>query len=81
MRIKENKDILFLVRNGFFHIFSAIVINKIIQFGISVVIVRVITKEAFGMWSYANNILSFFLLIEGLGVGSGGFRGKCRKCN
>ena len=68
MRIKENKDILFLVRNGFFHIFSANVINKIIQFGISVVIVRVITKEAFGMWSYANNILSFFLLIEGLGV-------------
>lgn len=68
MRIKENKDILFLIRNGFFHIFSANVINKIIQFGISVVIVRVITKEAFGMWSYANNILSFFLLIEGLGV-------------
>lgn len=68
MRIKENKDILFLVRNGFFYIFSANVINKIIQFGISVVIVRVITKEAFGMWSYANNILSFFLLIEGLGV-------------
>lgn len=68
MRIKENKDILFLVRNGFFHIFSANVINKIIQFGISVVIVRVITKEAFGMWSYANNILHFFLLIEGLGV-------------
>ncbi len=71
MRIKENKDILFLIRNGFFHIFSANVINKIIQFGISVVIVRVITKEAFGMWSYANNILSFFSLIGGLGVGAG----------
>jgi len=67
-KLKDNKDILFLVRNGFFHIFSANVINKIIQFGISVIIVRVITKEAFGMWSYANNILSFFLLVEGLGV-------------
>ncbi len=67
-KVKENKDLLFLVRNGFFHIFSANVINKIIQFGISVIIVRVITKEAFGMWSYANNILSFFLLVEGLGV-------------
>ncbi len=67
-KLKENKDLLFLVRNGFFHIFSANVINKIIQFGISVIIVRVITKEAFGMWSYANNILSFFLLVEGLGV-------------
>lgn len=67
-KLKENKDLLFLVRNGFFHIFSANVINKIIQFGISIIIVRVITKEAFGMWSYANNILSFFLLVEGLGV-------------
>ncbi len=71
MRTKNNKDLLFLVKNGFFHIFSANVINKIIQFGISVVIVRVLTKEAFGMWSYANNILNFFLLVEGLGVVSG----------
>lgn len=77
MKIKENKEILFLVRNGFFHIFSANVINKIIQFGISVVIVKVITKEAFGMWSYANNILHFFLLIEGLGVVPGVSGGEC----
>ncbi len=48
IEIKNNKDISFLVKNGFFHIFSANAINKIIQFGISVVIVRLITKEAFG---------------------------------
>jgi len=71
MRTIDNKDLLFLIKKGFFHIFSANVINKIIQFGISVVIVRLLTKEAFGMWSYANNILNVFLLVEGLGVVSG----------
>ena len=30
-----------------------------------------ISKERYGIWSYANNILSFFLLFEGLGVASG----------
>lgn len=71
VEIRNNRDLSFLIKNGFFHIFSANVINKIIQFGISVVIVRLITKEAFGQWSYANNILSFFLLVDGLGVSSG----------
>lgn len=56
------------ITNGFFHIFSANFVNKIIQFGISIFIVRVISKESFGMWSYANNILNFFLLVQGLGV-------------
>ena len=69
--MRNNRDLSFLIKNGFFHIFSANVINKIIQFGISVVIVRLITKEAFGQWSYANNILNFFLLVDGLGVSSG----------
>ncbi len=71
IEIKDNKNISFLIKNGFFHIFSANVINKIIQFGTSVIIVRLITKDAFGQWSYANNILSFFLLADGLGVSSG----------
>lgn len=71
VEVRNNRDLSFLIKNGFFHIFSANVINKIIQFGISVVIVRLITKEAFGQWSYANNILSFFLLVDGLGVSSG----------
>ena len=64
-------DLKFLLKNGFFHIFSSNVVNKILQFGISIVIVRIISKELFGAWSYANNILSFFLLVNGLGVSSG----------
>jgi len=67
MREKFN----FLLKKGFFYIFSASLINKTVSFGISIVLVRVLSKELFGRWAYANNILSFFLLLEGLGVVSG----------
>lgn len=68
---KWGRELAFLVKNGFIHIFSANLINRIIQFGISVVIARIISKESFGQFSYALNILNFFLLLDGLGVSSG----------
>jgi O-antigen/teichoic acid export membrane protein len=64
-------DIKVALKNGFVHIFSANVINKIIQFGTSIVVVRIVSKEIYGQWSYANNVLNFFLLLSGLGVASG----------
>lgn len=67
----EKIPVKFLIKNGFLHIFSANVINKIIQFCSGVVLVRFFTKEEYGQWSYAGNILSIFLLFEGLGVCSG----------
>lgn len=60
-----------LINKGFFHIFGANVINKIIQFVSSIFLVRLISKEDFGLFSYAQNILSIFLLFNGLGVTSG----------
>jgi len=68
---KWGRELAFLIKNGFVHIFSASLINRIIQFGISVVIARIISKESFGQFSYALNILNFFLLLDGLGVSSG----------
>lgn len=61
----------FFVKNGFLHIFSANVINKIIQFCSSIILIRFISKGQYGQYSYAGNILSIFLLFEGLGVSSG----------
>lgn len=61
----------FLIKNGFFHIFSANFTNKILQFGVSVFITRLISKELYGSYAYAVNILSFFLLLDGLGVSVG----------
>jgi O-antigen/teichoic acid export membrane protein len=56
------------IKNGFLHIFSASLINKLIQFGTSIILVRLLSKESYGQWSYAYNILSIFLLMQGLGV-------------
>lgn len=63
-----------LKTTGFFHIFGATVINKILGFLSSFVIVRLIDKSAFGVYTYANNILSFLLLVSGLGMVSGVFQ-------
>lgn len=60
-----------LLKTGFFHIFTAQVINRIILFSGSVLIVRILSKTEFGVFSYANNIISLFLLLSGLGAVSG----------
>lgn len=58
----------FLLKKGFFHIFGSELLSKIIRFGSSLIIVNVLTKQSYGSYSYANNILQFFLLLSGLGV-------------
>ncbi|GIN90666.1 flippase [Siminovitchia terrae] len=60
-----------LISKGFFHIFGANVINKIIGFASSIFLVRILTKEQFGLLSYSQNLLMFFLLFNGLGTISG----------
>lgn len=68
----ENKttkqNIKFALKNGFLHIFSANVLNKIIGFAITLVLTRILTKSDYGSFVYAQNILNMFLLLEGLGV-------------
>ncbi|MFD3155709.1 flippase [Haloimpatiens sp. FM7330] len=56
------------IKNGFLHIFSANFINKVVQFGILFVIVRIIDKKTYGSFSYAQNILNMFLLLQGIGA-------------
>ncbi|PHF58616.1 polysaccharide biosynthesis protein [Bacillus wiedmannii] len=55
-------------KKGFFHIFSANVFNKIIQFCSGIFLVRLLTQSEFGNYSYAQNILNIFLIFNGLGV-------------
>ena len=56
---------------GFFHVFGSSVINKIIAFASSIVLVRILTKGEYGIYSYADNIIKLFTLASGLGVTSG----------
>lgn len=58
------------VETGFFHIFGGTVINKIIAFLTSVVLVRILTAEEYGVFTYAWNIYSMLLLLDGVGMAS-----------
>ena len=59
-----------LAKSGFLHIFSSSVINKVITFATGIILVRIIAKDAYGVYSYSNNILGFFMLVSGLGASS-----------
>lgn len=57
-----------LKAKGFFHIFGSSTINKIIGFASTWVIVRIVSKNEYGVYSYAHNLYSFFLILSGLGI-------------
>ena len=60
-----------LVSTGFFHVFGSSVVNKIIAFLSNIVLVRILTKVEYGVFTYAWNIYSIVLLVNGLGLESG----------
>lgn len=60
-----------LFKTGFFHIFGSSVINKIIAFLSSVVLVRILTKPEYGTFTYAWNIYCIVVLFNGMGIESG----------
>lgn len=57
-----------LLDRGFFHIFSSKLINRLVRFATSFVIVRLLDKETYGAFSWALNIINFFIIMNGLGV-------------
>ena len=60
-----------LGNTGFFHVFGSTAINKVISFASGIVLVRLISKSEYGVFSYANNLLNFFMIACGLGAASG----------
>lgn len=59
-----------LAKTGLFHVFGGSVINKIVTFLSSVVIVRILTKEEYGVFTYAWNIYNIIIVLNGLGAAS-----------
>ncbi|MCM1157281.1 MAG: oligosaccharide flippase family protein [Bacteroidales bacterium] len=57
-------------RTGLGHIFGANTINQIIAFASSFILIRILSKAEFGIYSYAFNIYSFFALVNGFGMES-----------
>ena len=67
-KIKEL--ILKLYNGGFAHLVGSSILNKIFTFMSSVILVRLISKTDYGIYSNANNLLGFFTLISGFGMSS-----------
>lgn len=59
-----------LTKTGFFHIFGASSLNRVLIVILGFVLVRVLSKEDYGVYAYAFNIASFFVIFNGLGVTS-----------
>lgn len=55
-------------KTGFIHIFGAGTINQVVAFSSGIILVRIIPKTAFGVYSYTSNILQFFILFSGFGI-------------
>lgn len=72
MNLKGKMQKLFTT--GFFHIFGSSVLNKIIVFFSNIIVVRIISKVDFGIYTYALNIVSFVLIFTGLGMVTGTFQ-------
>ena len=59
-----------LKKTGFFHVFGSTVINKFITFLSGVILIHVISKADYGVYTYAHNIYGFFIIASGLGMTS-----------
>lgn len=71
----NNKNMLRkLIKTGFFHIISSNVLNKILTFLSNLVVVRIISKIDYGVFTYADNIVSLVLLATGMGLVSATFQ-------
>lgn len=53
---------------GFFNVFGANVINKLLSVVLSFVLVRILSKAEYGVYTYAYNVASFFIMLNGLGA-------------
>lgn len=65
------RNLKWLLHNGLLHVVGSGVFNRIISFVGSVVVIRFISKETYGYFTYVDNIMSFFILTDGLGIKSG----------
>ncbi len=57
-------------RTGFGHIFGANTINQVFAFASNFILIRILSKGEYGIYSYAFNIYSFFALAIGFGMES-----------
>lgn len=69
------------VNEGAVHIFSTTVLNKIIAVLTNIVVVRILTKDEFGYFSYAYNIVMILMSFSGLGTSTAILQYGCESKN
>lgn len=67
-KVKQMKNRL--VSTDFFCVFGSAIINQFIGFFSNIFLVRILSKGEYGIYSFAYNIVSFFLIFNGLGSSS-----------
>ncbi len=65
------KNIQEAVKKGVLHIVTADFVNKIMKFGRSIILVRVLSKSDYGTFSYAMTIIGLFMMFNGIGSFNG----------
>lgn len=66
--IEKLKDFF---KKGLFHIIGSNAINKVIAFVANLILVRILSKAEFGIFSGAFNVFSIVFLFSGLGINNG----------
>lgn len=66
---------------GFFHIVGAGTINKAASTILSIVLVRLLSKYDYGIYSFAFNIASYFIIFNGLGATTAALQLCCEQFN
>lgn len=56
---------------GIIYILGSSLINKLLQFGMSIIFIRLLSKNDFGILSYSLNILAFLLMFSVGGINTG----------
>lgn len=71
---RVKKKVEYYLNTGFFHIFGANVLNKVIVLLSGVMLVRLVPKQNYGIYSYVLNIVSTAQIFSALGMVSGTFQ-------
>lgn len=69
--INITKKLKEVEKTGFLSLIISSFINKILGFSNGIILIRILTKEDYGIYSYYQNILVLFLFMAGLGSTNG----------
>lgn len=68
------KEVIFQLKNGILHVFSANVLNRVLAMISNMIITRLLSSYEYGIYSYVLNIYSYLLILNALGLLSGVFQ-------